>query len=150
MSYLQLQLAEPLTKGTDNLVYKVSQSNISKPRAGLAWLPSEILSHIRSFLPLSSVFTMMRSSKTIYAKMPLDQNFWRARLIAGDAVGYLWDLSHDPLPKEWGTVGSRDWRNLTEKLLLTGSFEESFDDAPIGLRNRRRIWRIVSQIVGFS
>jgi len=88
----------------------------------------------------------------------LDQEFWRAQLLRGSLLPYLWDLGG--LDKPAGPKGQHgdhtpasgwDWRTLAWKLSRADAILENRDarmaSVPMGLRNRYRVWKIVSGVV---
>jgi hypothetical protein len=108
-----------------------------------------MLHQISYYLPISSIFALRLTSKTL-----ADQQFWLQRLLCGDLVPHLWDLESErfsakpSLAKERAQYSEGDWKAVAKLLnkrdaIMMG--EGVMDDAPIGLRSRCRIWRIVEE-----
>lgn len=76
---------------------------------------------------------------------------WRNALIDSD-LPWLWDL-------EWSLIARKEaspppghlwnWKQLIRQLAQVDLHEPKavFEDLPMGLRNRRRIWRIVDDML---
>ncbi|KAG8531131.1 uncharacterized protein KY384_004489 [Bacidia gigantensis] len=86
----------------------------------------------------------------------LEPSYWHASLFSGTLLPYLWDISETEISEEDGTaVGfdktadGWDWELLAEQLAQTSIHERGkVFHIPLGLRNRRRIWRLVEDILG--
>lgn len=76
---------------------------------------------------------------------------WLEGLLKDKLLPWLWDLNisvtldkeaSKPVGREW------NWEGLVRKLSQTALHKPRmiFDDLPFGLRNRRRIWRIVDEM----
>ncbi|KAL6713503.1 hypothetical protein ACLMJK_008968 [Lecanora helva] len=137
----------------------------------LELLPNEMISKISTLLPSSAVLNLHRSSKTLASKIPIGQDFCRDGLISGDLIDFLWDLDPSQCDQK-DKEGSWDWKELARRLNqntilksalgtslanssdhdITTAFEQSslgetgLKDAPNGLQNRCRIFRIVKDI----
>ena len=83
-------------------------------------------------------------------------NFWRFRLTnqLGRSHPWLWDIdvamckAKDLEPLRTGTT-KWDWERLVRALAQKDVFEPGgsmADGVPLGLRNRRRIWRMIEDI----
>lgn len=76
----------------------------------------------------------------------LSPRHWRLALLDGTVLPWLWDLdakASDPYePDVW------DWELLVRMLAQTTIFEpgNAMEDVPLGLRNRRRIWRLLEEM----
>jgi len=111
----------------------------------LEGLPTEILLHISTFLPISSVFALRLSSKTLASRLYLDQQFWFQHLLSGSLIPYLWDLESKALHAK-NQNAKWDWKALAKLLARKDTImmgKEGMADVPIGLRNRCRIWKII-------
>ena len=142
----------------------------SQTATTLEALPTEIINDIVSFLPTIPALRLRRCSRSLYAKMCLDQKFWLDHLVSGDLVDYLWDLDMEEIYHKH-RMGNWNWKQLAQLLFdaeliesalaksihgeldeFTTSFEKAslhkirFRDAPIGLQNRCRIIKIVKDI----
>lgn len=78
-------------------------------------------------------------------------SMWRQVLLRG-YLPWLWDLetaaiAHKEAPKPQGQEW--DWELLVRQLAQVKLHEPKaiFEDLPMGLRNRRRIWRIVEDML---
>ncbi|KAI9808928.1 MAG: hypothetical protein M1826_004015 [Phylliscum demangeonii] len=127
------------------------QAAPSPPPSPLERLPIELLEHIMSYLSVVDILALSRTSTCLHRRM-LTQRWWRNALVAGDAVGYLWDL--DPTQcraKDAFTVDKPwDWAALARRFAARDCFDvdahAGFHEAPGGLRNRQRIWKIVLDV----
>ncbi|KAI9820470.1 MAG: hypothetical protein M1826_000907 [Phylliscum demangeonii] len=123
----------------------------ASPPSALERLPVELLDHTTSYLAFADTLALARTSDRLHRRL-LTQRWWRNALIAGDAVGYLWDL--DPAQcraKDAMAAGQPwDWRALARQLAARDCFDDGgragFKDAPAGLRNRQRIWKILVDV----
>ncbi|KAI9803928.1 MAG: hypothetical protein M1826_004938 [Phylliscum demangeonii] len=122
------------------------------PPSALERLPSELLDHMTSYLPFAATLALARCSTRLHHRL-LTQRWWREAVIAGDAVGFLWDL--DPVQcraKDRGahtTDKAWDWRALARQLAARDCFDHgqaAGHDVPGPLRNRQRIWKIVFDV----
>lgn len=114
------------------------------PQSRLEFLPLELLSAILFYLPFPSALILSHTSKTLHKRL-LTQTFWRDVLIAGDAIGYLWDLDGTACRAKQNSIHSWDWKSLVRELARRDCFEDGreFKDVPKGLRNRQRIWKVL-------
>ncbi|KAK3045906.1 hypothetical protein LTR09_012560 [Extremus antarcticus] len=131
-----------------------SPRSLTEGMSGLQSLPPEILSQIESNLPIQGACSLRLTSRRLAARIQLTQAFWQRRLIAGELFG-LTMLDRDAL----GCVEKgRDWRRLVKTLATYESFfgEETgrpkelwgeMHDAPIGLKNHMRIWKIITGLL---
>ncbi|CZR51704.1 uncharacterized protein PAC_01581 [Phialocephala subalpina] len=93
------------------------------PTPFLEELPTEVLDHITSFLQTSSIIYLRRCSKTLAARLPIGQKFWREQILSGRLVGYLWDLDYDQcrqlaLEEDEGMANKAwDWNRLAKSLM---------------------------------
>ena len=145
---------------------------LHKTTPTLESLPNEIIKQIVSFLPVTTTLTMKYCSKCLAAKVSLDQMFWRNGLIAGDLVPWLWDLDVNECHVK-DRSGSWDWKQLAQTLRQAKIFESALkesvaggnadgpqrkiienvhdtdvrmSDAPLGLKNRCRLVRLIKDI----
>lgn len=81
-------------------------------------MPIDVLHRITSFLPAPSTLRLRRCSKSLANRIELRQSFWRDGLVAGDLVGFLWDLDADKCrQKDRSSSGAQyDWRSLARGL----------------------------------
>ncbi|KAF2129324.1 hypothetical protein P153DRAFT_291448 [Dothidotthia symphoricarpi CBS 119687] len=113
---------------------------------GFERLPTELLDQIGKHLPPQSVIALHCTSKAFAIKAPLNNKFWRDRLIDGSLVPHIWDLDANQLDHErqdrlW------DWRSVAQ-LLVAKKFPRNESNPllvgpPTGLWNRCRIWNII-------
>ncbi|KAH8586573.1 hypothetical protein B0O99DRAFT_695378 [Bisporella sp. PMI_857] len=128
-----------------NQQHPVSRADSTPAAPRLEGLPVEILHHISSILPIPSLFALRLSSKTLAAYLYPDNQFWFQSLVSGSLIPYLWDLNAKIcygkyLEAEW------DWKALARLLCRKNEemkIEGRMAGAPIGLRNRYRIWKII-------
>ncbi|KAL9087050.1 MAG: hypothetical protein Q9165_006878 [Trypethelium subeluteriae] len=113
-------------------------------KARLEQLPNEMLDHAISFLN-----TLTETS----TKYVLPSSVWRAGLLRGKLIPYLWDLDSVVIrEKDASTDGSEDsrwdWELLVRQLAQPNVFDEGqpLTDVPIGLKNRRRIWQLLDDM----
>ncbi len=109
----------------------------------LEFYPAELLDQITSYLPFTSVLALSRTSKALHKRLPT-QKQCRDAFITGEAVGYLWDLDESTCRAK-AAANRWDWAQLARDLSRRDCFDQGkgFDDAPKGLRNRQRIWKIL-------
>ena len=125
----------------------------SETSEALLTLAPELITRISSFLLVSDIFSLRLSCKYLALSLPLDQQFWREQLIRGALFG-LWDFDRDLVGPE---LNGKDWKRLVRTLARYRNFEGpeggkeerselgEMSDAPLGLKNRRRIWKIVHE-----
>lgn len=107
-----------------------------------------------SFLPAASTFSARLVSSTLASKIPLNQRFFRKRLVEGNPVPSIWDLDaqachnmqrRTPVGKDQDEYW--DWRRLAHDLGdAKGILERDPDDEdliPRGFWNRCRLWLAV-------
>ncbi len=84
----------------------------------------------------------------------MDQDFYRKRLLSGQLLA-LHDLDLALVRGQWDEIKDKDWRHLVRTLARYENFQAGEDgsgalgelhDAPIGLKNRMRIVKIVQGI----
>lgn len=137
------------------------------PRAAscphLEGLPPEIMDLIIFSLPTPSILALRQCSKTLASRLLLDQQFWRTQLLRGNLVPYLWDLggldtSLQARREQDGEKNGRpiegdgwNWKGPARELAridaLMKADEVPVTSVPWGLRNRCRIWKMVSDIL---
>ncbi len=102
------------------------------------------MQQIAAHLPFPSVISLCQASRQVRSRI-LSQTAWRDALLRGDAVGYLWDLKKSVCQRKEGSAEDWDWYGLARKLAQQDVFEvgNGFEDAPLGLRNRQRVWKIL-------
>ncbi|KAI9814506.1 MAG: hypothetical protein M1826_002253 [Phylliscum demangeonii] len=138
----------------DGAAAAVAANPLSPPPSpsALECLPTELLEHTLSYLPFADTLALSRTSTRLHHRL-LTQAWWRDALIAGDAVGYLWDLDPaqcrakdtdlDAAAKRW------DWRALARHLANRDCFDGAkagLKEVPRSLRNRQRIWKILVDV----
>jgi len=153
---LELERTRISVSGNSSTVPEISQFEV---------FPIEILQQIASHLPLQPVLSLRLVSKTLASRLPLDEPFWFQRLLSGSLVPYVWDLdSQDCYAKQGlGTLSGQaresandsqwDWKSIAKRLLKPNAAlmaDENMADAPIGLRNRCRIWRMVEEAMALQ
>ena len=138
-------------------------------------LPNEIVNQIVYFLPVTATLSVKSCSKALASKVSLDQKFWRNALITGDLVPWLWDLDVNECHTK-DRSGNWDWKRLAQMLRHAKIFESalkqsmdgrdvdgpqrkiienihdtdiSMSDAPLGLKNRCRLVRLVEDIESY-
>lgn len=130
--------------------------SIQNPQACIQSLPPELLACVMKSLHLTSILRLRSCCRTLAVRIPLHQGFWYDQLFAGCLVGYLWDLDIAQCRLKAGSLVHKgqpivgwDWAGIVKKLWVYKSFENDGEmaDAPAGLRNRRRIWRIVHELL---
>jgi hypothetical protein len=127
----------------------------SGTRGKLESLPTEIIDQIVSSLPAPSALCARLVSSTLASKIPLNQRFFRERLIEGNLIPYIWDLDQQAcrntqryVPKDEDADEYWDWRQLARDLgNVKGIVERDPDDEddliPRGFWNRCRLWLTV-------
>jgi hypothetical protein len=102
-------------------------------QSNLHALPLEVIGEILKHLPRKDALNFRIASRTA-AAVPLVQEFWRARIVH-DAP-WLWEI------RERQIMESKvDWRSMYEDLVV-----DKYNPAFRGLRNRERIWKIVTPL----
>ncbi|MCJ1485499.1 hypothetical protein MMC06_005673 [Schaereria dolodes] len=83
----------------------------------------------------------------------LSSRHWKEALLSGKLIPWLWDLDHEAcrrVDKEASeaSVHGWDWELFARMLAQTAIFEQGnmMEGVPLGLRNRRRIWRIAQEL----
>ena len=109
---------------------------------GEKWLFSS--SHERSLLPEVK-------DLTLECTFDCPPSAWRRALTEGDYLPWLWDLSSDVITaKEVSKLPGQEWNwELLVRQLAQANLHEPravIPDLPLGLRNRRRIWRLLEDI----
>ncbi|EFE38230.1 hypothetical protein TRV_07101 [Trichophyton verrucosum HKI 0517] len=113
-------------------------------------LPMEIVEHICLHLhPFSD--------PGVACTYELSPNIWRDLLFRQQLLPWLWDLDpaileSQPLQHSNGQPSYSkddfwDWEQLVRKLAQVEAFEpgNSLENAPLRLRNRKRIWRLLDE-----
>jgi hypothetical protein len=77
-------------------------------------------------------------------------SMWRTALFTGGLLPWLWGLDLGVLAIEcagYEVANAWDWELLVMQLAQVRVFEEGglMADAPLGLRKRRRIWRLIDE-----
>ncbi|KAI9810588.1 MAG: hypothetical protein M1826_003510 [Phylliscum demangeonii] len=145
-----LPVTEKEEDDDDAAAAAAASSRPSPPPSPLERLPIELLNHMTSYLPFADTLVLSRTSTGLHRAL-LTQTWWRQALVAGDAVGYLWDL--DPAAcraKEADAAAADqrwDWRALARQFVTQSYFDEyTHGAAPRGLKNRKRIWKILVDV----
>jgi hypothetical protein len=88
----------------------------------------------------------------------LDQPYWKEMLMSGRFLPFLWDLDLDLLEAKASRLPGKlewDWERLVRQLSQSGFLDYAAKEVefshygrpiPYGLRNRRRIWRILEEM----
>jgi hypothetical protein len=88
----------------------------------------------------------------------LDQSYWKEILISGRFLPFLWDLDLDLLGAKVSQLPGKlewNWERLVRQLSQSGFLDYAakasqdshyVQGVPFGLRNRRRIWRILEEM----
>lgn len=126
------QLVESTTIAIKEPVQKTSSGFQSDP---FELLPYEIRLEILSHLPIESVVSFQVASRA--ANFVLSNGTWRRRI--QNDMPWLWELFEDDFCKT--TI---DWKKVYVFLDFHSRFESCYYIS--GLVNRRRIWKICSQI----
>ena len=117
-------------------------------------LPVEVLHHICVDLPLTSRLSIHLSCRSLASRISLDQLFYRKQLLSGHLFA-LTDLDLGMVQQRWDEIRDQDWRQLVRDLTRYENFYAGeggsgapgkLRDAPIGLKNRMRIIKIVQGI----
>ena len=83
-----------------------------------------------------------------------EQHFWYKHLTSDVAsIPWLWDLDPGLCAQKYGECPGPtwDWKSLIQTLMEENVFEpggEMHENVPLGLRNRRRIWKIMHEMGG--
>ena len=128
----------------------------STSRTALQSLPPECLAQVCALLPIADLASLRLCCKALAIGLPLDQHFWREQLLCGHLFG-LRDLDQALVHERLDELRDRDWKRLVGTLARYQNFQgaeggKEMDewgelyDAPIGLKNRRRIWKIIREI----
>lgn len=130
-------IAKPLAVDTKKPV----QQNILSCRSDpFELLPYEIILEVCSHLPIDSVVQFQKASRA--AQYPLSNETWRRRIKSD--LPWLWELFEDHGPGRDVDKTMIDWKHTYETLDCRGRMEARYIFP--GLVNRRRIWKICSQI----
>lgn len=135
----------------ENLPKLVESSNIDRkepvqqhssccPSDPFELLPYEILFEVVSYLPIESVVMFQVASRA--ADFSLSNATWKRRIKSD--MPWLWDLFDDHARRRDVSKTIVDWKRVYVSLESRSRFK-SFDYI-FGLVNRRRIWKICSQI----
>lgn len=73
---------------------------------------------------------------------------WRQRLTSGVMLPFLWDIDKSVIESAATERPDADWERLVRQLAQLNAFQDDgeFGEAPTGLRNRRRIWRVLESM----
>jgi hypothetical protein len=124
------------------------EQSISKYMAQIA--PELKLAIVDSLLPLRNL--------PLQCTRLLDQSYWKEMLMSGRFLPYLWDLDLELLEAKASQLPEKvewDWERLIRQLSQSGfldyiakaaGFSNFLPHVPYGLRNRRRIWRILEEM----
>lgn len=106
-----------------------------------AKLPPELQENVKYYkAPLIDL------PKTCNRSLPHD--WWLQALLDGKILPWLFDLDTDMIKQKDAEPQDWDWEYLVRTLAQVEAFEpgNTMENAPLGLRNRRRIWRILEEI----
>lgn len=132
----------------ENLVLQKTESTkICQPVSSIkASLPQEILDLI--MLQLQGL-----TDSPVEPTFLLPQRFWRQALEQCQLLPWLWDISvediaHKEASKPHNGEYEWNWELLVRQLAQSNLFEEGKHprDLASGIRNRRRIWRILEEM----
>lgn len=122
--------------------------------SGMERLPVKCCKKICAYLPPPSLSSLRLSCRTLTSRIPLDQEFYRKQLLSGHLFA-LQDLDLGLVRERWNEIKDKDWRRLVRTLARYENFyagEEGSGivgelyDAPIGLKSRMRIIKIIQGI----
>lgn len=130
-------IAKPSASDTKKPVQQYLRSCWSDP---FERLPYEIISGVCSYLPIDSVTQFQEASRA--AQSFLSNGTWRRRIKSD--MPWLWDLFEDHGRERDVDKATIDWRHTYETLDCRGQIESRYIFP--GLVNRRRIWKVCSQI----
>ncbi len=117
-------------------------------------LPIECLEQICAYLSSSSILSLRLSCRNLRQCIATDQAFYRQQLLSGQIFA-LQDLDLGLIQERWDEIKDKDWRRLVRTLARYENFNAGeggsgelgeLHDAPIGLKNRLRIIKIVQGI----
>ncbi len=172
-SYILSLLDQDIRDDRSSDVLAPLPDQASLPLSTFEKLPSEILSQINSFLQAPSALRLRRCSKTLTSRIVIDQTFWRDKVISGNLIDYLWDLDSKQCRQYdlYYSHGNRplcNWKKLAQRLMrietvesvlfLAGlavnniyilrhnDLDKFMSNAPLGLKNRCRIIKIIRDI----
>ncbi len=124
-------------------------------------LTEYILSKLRSVSPEEDeqIEASSSTSNNIYPSSPgsatLDQEVYRKQLLSGHLFA-LQDLDLGLVKERWDEIKDKDWRRLVRRLARYENFYAGeggsgilgeLHDAPIGLKNRMRVVKIIQGIL---
>lgn len=144
--------ASPRIKVTPRLTHV-----LLRPAKGLERLPAELLDLICDHLPVQSIISLHRTSRSLYNLTPLDNIFWRDSLRKGRLYPHIGNLDTRWIEKHLNTINSEsfdptfhlDWtriaRFLATKRFAVNQRNERFYDIPNEYWNRCRIWSTVEE-----
>jgi len=119
-----------------------------REKSRLERLPTEIMDAISAALSMPSIVSLRMCSRTLAARLYPDQQFFFQRLLHGNLVPFIWDLDKKecftkirPSQASAGLICG-NWRALAKQ---SRKGQGDFSTAPIGFRNRCRIWRIIEE-----
>ena len=114
-------------------------------------LPVEIIQRICVYLPLTTTLALRLSCRDLRQRIATDQHFYRRQLLSGHLFA-LTDLDLGLIQQRWEEIKDKDWRQLVRDLTRYENYYAGergsgapgkLHDAPIGLKNRMRIVKIV-------
>ena len=117
-------------------------------------LPMEIIQRICAYLPLPSTLALRLANRNLRQRIAIDQAFYRRQLLSGHLFA-LTDLDLGLIQQRWEELKDKDWRQLVRDLTRYENYYAGergsgapgkLHDAPIGLKNRMRIIKIVRGI----
>ena len=153
LSHLQ---AVPTEESSRASLTKITAAASSTSTPGIQTLPTECLARVSTFLSIVDVSSLRLCCSTLALGIPLDQQFWRNQLQSGHLLG-LRDLDQQLLREKADELRGKDWKGLVRTLARYENFQGSEEgkersewgelhNAPIGLKNRLRIWKIIRDI----
>ena len=117
-------------------------------------LPIEIIRQVCADLPLCAILSLRLSCRDFRQRIAMDQAFYRSQLLSGHF--FALDLNLGLVRGRWSEIKDKDWRRLVKDLARYENFYAGegggssepgkLRDAPIGLKNRMRILKIVQDI----
>ena len=117
-------------------------------------LPAEVVHHICTYLPFRSALSLRLTCRNLVPHITMNQAVYRKQLLAGHLFAFT-DLDLGLVEQRWDEIKDKDWRRLVRMLTRYENFyagehgsgaSGKLHDAPIGLKNRMRIIKIVQGI----
>ena len=155
--YILSHLQDVPTEESSNAVpTRITAVASSTSTPGIHTLPTECLAQVCAFLSITDVSSLRLCCSTLALGFPLDQQFWRNQFLSGHLLG-LRDLDQQLLRGKADELRGKDWKGLVRTLARYENFQGSeggkersergeLHDAPIGLKNRSRLWKIIRDI----